>query len=144
MLVDTSLVVADNIEVPTAIGVGKIGDDVELSKSRVGDGKTLFFCMDVTTSFAGTTKTRINFFIRTSSTVSGLFNIINCTNDFRFGNLPVLGSQIVLPFPPGVIYKKYVFLGIQIFTAVLTAGAVTAYITYNQPANWYPGKEAPD
>ena len=147
MILDTSIVLADRVAVGKTIGFHKVGDDLELKYlSRVGDGKTVFLCFHINTTFTGTTGARVRFALQSSDSTSGTINdtnVVNCTKFYTTDKL-VSGAQIVVPFSPGVIYKKYVFPTIQIATAALTAGVLSAFITYNQPSNWYPGKEAAD
>ena len=147
VIIDSSLLLADNVAISKSNSISKLGDDLLLTDlSRFGDGKPLFVCIQISTTVTSAgSSLHLRFHLAATdspSTTPSDSNSINCTRKYLSRSL-VVGTQFTIPLSPGVIYSEYLHLQTEP-VGVVSGGALTAFLTYNQPASYYPGKEAPD
>ena len=141
MILDKKLQLALATAVPTSIGTHIVGDVLDFKdRSRIGDGNPLYLVIQVAVSFAsGSSSAQVEFELQTGAN-SALGRSVGSTGSINVTALKK-ATQRVLSIPSSVTYDRYVGLSAKP-SAVLTAGAISAFIIDTPPADWYAVQDA--
>lgn len=152
MMVDKRNEFADDVDLATAgTGVQNVGDVIDAAPARdVGAGHVPYLVIQVSKAFTSGGSATVAFRGVSDSVstpaIDGNQTIHFQSDDFAVAFL-TQGKQFAFPLPHGdsnapnkTGYER--FLGVQavVGTAALTAGAISAFLTYDPPTAWksYP------
>lgn len=136
MILDELLEFSDAGALATGTGRSLHGDVIDLGATPqdFGVGETLYLVIQVTTAVAGTSST-VSFEL-VSDAAAGIATNGTATEHLVTELIPeatlVAGYQRAWPIPPGTAdnnYERYLGLITNVGTAVLSAGAINAFIT---------------
>ena len=147
MITDSSLTMADRVAVPTGTAITNVGDQIDFRTAKnIGDGKELYACFHINTTFVSSGAAVVRFWISGGDSLP--LKVDNSESLGCTAHVPIAqffsGHQFTIPIPPNT--ENYRYLGVQFIsgTAALTAGVFSAFLTYNPPSDYYPGREAFD
>jgi hypothetical protein len=138
MIMDKLLEFADSQSIAAVASTILSTNVVDLQEARdMGNGQPLYLVIQIDTAVSGTSST-IQFRLRSDSTAS--IHATTSTGHIDTGAIPeatlVAGYQLVIPLPlEGAVYERYIGVQAIIGTATTSAGAYSAFLTYD-PAGW--------
>lgn len=148
MWIDETLEFADNQTLLTALGKAILDDDVDLSVPAglanpatpegrdIGTGETLYLVITVDTAVTSGGAATVAFNLVTDAQ-SPITTDDTESQHASTGPIPVAllvqAATVILPVPPEfVVYERFLGVQSEVATAVLTAGAVSAFITQDK------------
>lgn len=150
MLMDQNTVLAERSTLGTAVGRQNVGDPIDTVTARdLGSSNNLYLVINVTTALnSGSTATLYFDLVSDSenpiSTTGRTIHFSSPAKTIADATTMPAGFKIAYQLPPQLSVPYERFLGVQaiVGTAVLTAGAVTASIVKDPPADWTAYPEA--
>lgn len=146
MIIDSLTEFADNVTLGTTVATHTVGDAVDLQAAGwdIGHGKPLYGVITVDTAFTSGGSATVRFQWCTDAqdplAADGTESVHVQTGDIPVASL-VQGFKICQALPQaGIDFERYLGLQAVVGTAVLTAGAVSAFLTQD-PIGWKPYAE---
>ena len=142
MILDELLEFADATALPTGTGASLVGDVIDLGAvpQDFGHGKAMYLVIQVTTAVAGTSST-VQFSLESDS-VATIDAGAGASRHLLTDAIPeadlVAGKGYVWALPPNggqEPYERYLGVVSTVGTAVLSAGAINAFLTFD-PSFW--------
>ena len=139
MIMDSLLEFADSQSIAAAASTILSTNVIDTQDARdIGNGQPLYLVIQIDTAVVGSSST-IQFRLRSDSTAS--IHATTSTGHTDSGAIAeatlIIGYQLVIPLPPegSNAYERY--LGVQaiIGTATTTAGAYSAFLTFDPVGN---------
>ena len=142
MIMDELLEFADATSLSTATGRALVGDVVDLGAGGVqdlGNGKPLYLVIQVTTAVAGTSST-VSFELvsdaQAAIAADGTATEHIVTEAIPEATLTAGYTRVIaLPTGRGNVYERYLGIIRNVGVAVLSAGAINAFLTFD-PTYW--------
>jgi hypothetical protein len=140
MILDSLLTLANSTALSTAAtGLQLVGDQIDLGINfrDVGAGRPVYLVVDVTTAFTSAGATDVDFIVA-SDAAAAIATNGTATVHSRSPAIPkatlVAGYRYVFELPQGnPAYERYLGILANVATTALTAGAISAYITFDAP-----------
>ena len=148
MIVDKRTEFADGVAVAqTSDGDKQFGNTLNYGagQDRLGDGTPLYVCFQTTNTTSGNTA-GISFQLISGGAANSNGVITGSTTEIASTGLYTASelaseNRIALPLPSGRTYGQYVGVQVKANGATFN-GTVTAFITCEPPADYYPAREA--
>lgn len=134
MIIDTLTQFADNVTLPTAIATANVGDilDTGLQGRDIGQGQPVYLIWIITAAVTSATAPTVIFQLVSdaTSTISTTTQTVHMQSAAFVKATLVAGFTLVMPIPSeSPAYEKFVGVQTITATAVLTAGAVDAFLS---------------
>ena len=139
MILDTNLTFIDKTDVFSATGANLVGDVVDLDSTGRDFLDTLYFVVQITTSFVGASA-QVQFVLASDAqaaiTTTGA-ETRHILTEFRNASELLAGQTFIVPLPGGSLQRAERYMGVitNTVTAATTAGAISAFLV-NDPQNW--------
>lgn len=125
-----------------ATGFQLIGDQIDLGLNArdIGGGRPVYLVVDVTTAFTSAGATDVDFLVVSDAQAVIAVNG-TATVHVRSPALPkatlVAGYRYVFELPQGnPAYERFLGILANVATTALSAGAISAYLSFDAPPNW--------